>query len=163
MERIIASHTFSCGHIGEARLYPSQVEAWRARKTTQATCWPCHCDSENVSLDTAATQLEATLNLPMLIGSDAQVDWARRVRAQVVSILQQIVDGADDRTIAPEAQRCMGERRAFWWLDHKDEFPTPGWTVHTLQRLRLQREWEQAGYRRPLAEAPGGENAWKRA
>ena len=83
---------------------------------------------------------------PRLRGSDRQVAWALRVRAQLLPEIHDIRDGAAARVRAPHqtdaeiegyaaiveaADTLIAEERAGWWIDKR------GHSVHSLIAERV--------------------------
>lgn len=87
------------------------------------------------------------LAAPRLRGSDAQVRWALRIRAQLLPEIHAIRDGAAGRlrsgtllptqsegysAIVEAADTLIAEERAGWWIDRR------GHSAHSLVHERVE-------------------------
>lgn len=84
--------------------------------------------------------MAATTDRPrtFLVGTAAQVSWALRIRSRLVGQVDELRDGAADRLrgghLSPRqteglvlaiegAAQVAAERRATWWIEHRDALP----------------------------------------
>lgn len=125
------SVTYSCGHTETKELYGAESERrsyieWAAKSGSCAAC----AQAEKAGADLAT---EAEYDLPELTGSDKQVAWARKIRADLFRRIAEeltirranaIKTGKaaeyDERT--GRMMRLLAtETAARWWIDHKDD------------------------------------------
>ena len=135
--------TYSCGHIENRDLSdkPAGKRAgtakWFAAKFTCSRCFKNSNSSSESDADRVARyakeaderRAEAERDgLPVdLVGSDKQVDWALRVRQQLLhGAYEALVEQGDLDDAAYEATVLEPARpidRARWWIDNRDHSP----------------------------------------
>jgi hypothetical protein len=104
-ERIRKSFVASLSAADKQRLMPEIIE------TELASWWIDHRDNIAASF---AKEAKSTLALPAIQGSEKQVAWAERVRAQFVATLS-----ADDEEVLGETIARLDQAR--FWIDHRDD------------------------------------------
>jgi hypothetical protein len=110
--------THSCGHI-ERHLIVVQfayLGETRARQLKRRKCTSCYSAGKQARAADEATADDAVLagiELPALVGSERQVDWAGKIRRErLAATIRQ----------DPEAARSLaGQTEAKWWIDHRSQ------------------------------------------
>ncbi len=109
--------THSCGHI-ERHLIVVQFAYegdTKARQLERRKCTDCYrAGKESKAADQAAAD-DATLadiDLPALVGSEKQVDWAGKIRAKRLA--------AAAREDPETAKSLARQVQAKWWIDNRD-------------------------------------------
>lgn len=108
--------THSCGHI-ERHLILAQFAyegETKAHQLERRKCTDCRRAGKQVKAASQATADDAvlaSLDLPALIGSEKQVDWAGKIRRErLAAALRK----------DPETARILsGQTEAKWWIDHR--------------------------------------------
>lgn len=138
------SITYSCGHSGTVNLNgPGKSREWQIRKMESGLCPDCLAD-RRAGEAAAAAKESAEDGLPELTGTEKQVEWAERCRANFMKSVKKLGPvPAKWRTVDAYLRSI---RSASWWIEHRNH--TPG-TVFPL--LREQAEaWHE---KRQLAAA----------
>ena len=121
---------YACGHGAERQLFGKHDDrqryiAWAAQ---HGTCPACAAQNKAG----AVLDVEAEHELPALTGSDRQVEWARKIRADKISefaelIAKRLGTVPADKRDTFEDQNAMvlvemaGKTTARWWIDNRDE------------------------------------------
>ena len=106
---------------------------------------------------------------PRLRGTDSQIAWALRIRAEILPEIHAIRDGSAGRlrigtlsseeaegysAIVEAADTLIAEERAGWWIDRR------GHSTHSLLQERVEAACRAASVEtRPLAPTRGGGSA----
>lgn len=74
---------FACGHVAEVELYGPEVERMKKIRNMRqcGLCPDCYKQSKLDEIES----LEMELDLPVLIGSEKQIQWARSLRKEYLS------------------------------------------------------------------------------
>ena len=74
---------FACGHVAEVELYGPEVERMKKIRHMRqyGLCPDCYKQSKLDEIES----LETELDLPVLIGSEKQIQWARSLRKEYLS------------------------------------------------------------------------------
>ena len=107
----------SCGHTEQ--VYGGSYDYKREGSRVCKDCWIAQ---------QATTVIADAVEMPMLKGSDKQIAWARKVRAQYVSkwdaVLAQRAGASDasqvERFRAAVATIVAQRTDASWWIDNRD-------------------------------------------
>ncbi len=109
--------THSCGHV-ERHLIVVQFAYegdTKARQLERRKCTDCYrAGKESKAADQAAAD-DATLadiDLPALVGSEKQVDWAGKIRRERLA--------AALREDSETARRVAMQAQAKWWIDNRN-------------------------------------------
>ena len=128
--------THSCGHSETVNLFGKTDE--RARRLAwlaSVPCMSCKRASEQAAAETSA----ADAGLPALTGSEKQIAWATRVRAELLDKVAQERErfaavgrrqGVSAEKMAEEmgnfdaaVARLTTQIAAAWWIDHRSSGP----------------------------------------
>ncbi len=110
--------THSCGHI-ERQLIVVQFAYegdTKARQLERRKCTACTRAGKQAKAADQATADEATLTgleLPALVGSEKQVDWAGKIRRERLAVAM--------RQNPETARSLAGQTDAKWWIDHRSQ------------------------------------------
>ncbi|MFB6814348.1 hypothetical protein ACFCV8_07360 [Streptomyces sp. NPDC056347] len=114
--------THSCGHEATVQLSGSRRDReWRAGKEEERPCrecWQKERDREREEERRAAVEAAGREGLPELEGSPKQVAWAETIRRDLISRLEEFVDGLQryrvprDGEAAPDGDGPVSERSA---------------------------------------------------
>ena len=119
----------NCGHQTVEQLYGPGAE--RTRKAAWLATQPCR---ECRDKATAATVAAASADLPALTGSDKQIEWANKIRADLLADLtavRTILDARAAKNPGPDADELLAvadkaiaaitaKAHARFWIDNRD-------------------------------------------
>ncbi len=110
--------THSCGHT-ETHMIVAQfayLGETRARQLKRRKCTACYRAGKQASAADQAAADDAVLagiELPELVGSEKQVDWAGKIRRErLAAVLRQDPEAA---------QSLAGQTDAKWWIDRRSQ------------------------------------------
>jgi hypothetical protein len=120
--------TYQCGHMGVIRLEGSRSSRerelqWHQENKLCPECWKAmQREKEQELVDSMGS-----LDLPALEGSEKQVDWANRIRAGILSDLQEPRTIVDYERIRREValEVAKGITSARWWIDNRNDILFP--------------------------------------
>ena len=123
----------SCGHVETVELYGGNKD--REYRISQLGKWGMCKDCYKAAIEKETTELENKYNLPELTGSEKQVAWAKKIRANMYKKFEEDFQGhfgdADPRL--DNFKAWMKEKtEAKWFIDHRDE-----------STRELVKEWKQ--------------------
>lgn len=127
---------YSCGHTVTKQLVGKEADrsryiAWAAKS---GLCEECHKADAAAAVDA----MEVEFALPPLTGSDKQVAWARKIRADKIADVRKWMDGLraqaerlgkieEYETEAAAIMQMLAEKtEARYWIDNRDR---PGVTM----------------------------------
>lgn len=132
--------TFKCGHTEERSFFGPYKE--RARKMEWLKgqlCSECYKAEKAKAFEAVkaaeakmADAVEATIELPELLGSEKQVAWSRAIRAKAIEQLVAVVAateanlGSDDPRIVSlktAVAKIESQSEAKFWIDSRDLSP----------------------------------------
>lgn len=118
--------TFSCGHEHEVVLFGPQKD--RDRKLQwyrdSGLCPQCFKDKQAVEVESGSE------GLPILAGTDKQIQWAAKIRADVIDYVQNKIREAKNTDEQKEGvtkiflELCQSKTEAKWWIDNRDAHST---------------------------------------
>ena len=121
--------TFSCGHSETRQLVGKHEDRQRYIKWASETGLCENC--KRASRVEACEAVEAEHGLIVLTGSEKQVAWARKIRAEKILLVEGYFARMAER-VAPDKQdmfdeQCSvirqllaGKAEARWWIDNRD-------------------------------------------
>ncbi len=128
------AHT--CGHNEEVNITGTNVHGERERRAAWLESKPCRA-CERAAQSTAAQAVAVADRLPDLTGSEKQIAWAERIRAEVLASIDQFFAAARreaekmnevakleiemTRQYQPLIVRVRSQTSASWWIDHRGE------------------------------------------
>ncbi len=121
--------TYSCGHTETKQLYGKEADrsryiAWAAKA---GTCHACARQDAAAAVDS----IEAEHGAVALQGSDKQIAWARKIRADKISAavaeierrrphVKAGLEQAYEDQCAAALTALAGQAAARWWIDERD-------------------------------------------
>jgi hypothetical protein len=139
---------YTCGHTDRMQLYGKETSRQREiHNRERGNCQDCW-KNENAKRNSAIADAAEAANpdLPALVGSDAQVLWARGIRARAVDNIARAIgqmDAIDISTAdaATLAAQILRQVQAEYWIDRRDSFGTAERArVYIAMRLQEKRE-----------------------
>lgn len=119
--------THSCGHTATHQIYGTNSHGERERKAAWLKNQDC---SECWKATQAAEIATANAALPTLTGSEKQVSWAHKIRAEFVAGVESLiatVPASQQATAREQAEpltaKVLTRIDAKWWIDHRSESP----------------------------------------
>ena len=124
--------TFSCGHTEERQLYGKMAD--RERKIAyfeeHGLCSECYRKQKELERQEAnkkAKETNQAAGLPKLEGSEKQVAWAEKIRADILQRLKPSDKAATTpqqeeikKYIAKEYAKIKNEASAAWWIENRN-------------------------------------------
>lgn len=153
---------YACGHQRKVQLTGPQEsrDRWLEKQKSQM-CWDClKLQTETRELEFAGKIEAANPQLPQLEGTEAQVAWARRIRAKAVGTLATVAgmelakdqkfygdkpDPVATEEVAKFAQRILRQTKASYWIAHREDFSDPIRARGYIQRRLREEEALAAG------------------
>lgn len=129
--------TYACGHEGRITLTgPKRTREWLLSKKELELCPDCYKDhlAEQRAAERAAAQDAAKeQELPELIGTEKQVNWALTIRAKRLKELEGDVQSIDDlisdmdenesSVFLRAIELIQNESSASWWIEEAQKYP----------------------------------------
>ena len=126
---------FSCGHCEEKQLFGKETErsryiAWAGKEGICTVCGKANRDAESSEMIAA---IEAEHDLPGLDGSEKQVAWARKIRAEKIATISKIIAKYSDKAalqgeqekfdshVALVMQGLYSKTASKWWIDNREK------------------------------------------
>jgi hypothetical protein len=82
----------SCGHTSTAQLYGNKRDRqWRIEKMESEICTDCYKEKQ-IEADKKSAEENAAAGLPALTGSEKQILWAEKIRAEKLALIDQLAD-----------------------------------------------------------------------
>lgn len=108
--------THSCGHIERHLIlaqfaYEGETKAHQFERRKCTDCTRAGKQVKAASQATADDAVLASLDLPALLGSEKQVDWAGKIRRERLA--------AALRKHPDAVSHFAGQTDAKWWIDHR--------------------------------------------
>ena len=144
--------TYACGHEGSVRLTgPKRTREWIVSNKEKELCPDCykkHLEEERAAEREAAQVAAKEQELPDLIGTEKQVNWAITIRAKYLEILADILqsvtirDEIDPIVFQNVIESIQNETAASWWIDNRtsDEYEIKQYLAKKYQELLKLRE-----------------------
>jgi len=144
--------TYACGHEGSVRLTgPKRTREWIVSNKEKELCPDCykkHLEEERAAEREAAQVAAKEQELPDLIGTEKQVNWAITIRAKYLEILADILqsvtirDEIDLIVFQNVIESIQNETAASWWIDNRtsDEYEIKQYLAKKYQELLKLRE-----------------------
>lgn len=112
----------SCGHVETVELYGSNKDReYRIRDMEKyGLCKACY----EAALLKEASEMESKYSLPELTGSEKQIAWARKIRANIYRKFEEDFQGhfGDAEPRLDAFKNWMKEKtEAKWYINHRDE------------------------------------------
>lgn len=110
--------THSCGHIERHLIivqfaYEGDTKARQLERRKCTICYRTGKASKAADQAEADDAVLAGIDLPELVGSEKQVDWAGKIRRERLA--------AALRQDPEAAQSLAGQTEAKWWIDHRSQ------------------------------------------
>lgn len=129
--------TMSCGHVEEIQLFGKMTDRdkkieWLEKNGVCSECRKAQKEAEHTEATAKAAVQAATENLPELIGTEKQVNWAMTIRAEKLAEVEemfgkQIAKLDDAEKIALSKIQCQAVKNilatftdAKFWIDNRD-------------------------------------------
>ena len=113
--------TFSCGHTSEIQLFGKHADRYRKIEwfEKEGLCPACYAAEKARKLQDKAAVFG---QLPDLVGTDKQVDWAEDIRIKALADIAEFFAGRADSDKALDYLRrgLQHLTKAAWWIDHRD-------------------------------------------
>lgn len=96
--------THKCGHVAQHDIKGGQpqLREWKLNELSQAICWECQKEAATA----AATEQAVAAELPTLVGTEKQVNWAMIIRSKALASIEGVIIGWAMRLDGqPQAQR----------------------------------------------------------
>lgn len=119
--------TYVCGHEGSVRLTgPKRTREWIVSNKEKELCPECykkHLEEERAAEREAAQVAAKEQELPDLIGTEKQVNWALTIRAKFLDLLDKMLqsnylDEDEEAEIVRSIVSIQNETAAAWWIDN---------------------------------------------
>lgn len=119
--------TYACGHEGSVRLTgPKRTREWIVSNKEKELCPDCykkHLEEERAAEREAAQVAAKEQELPDLIGTEKQVNWALTIRAKFLDLLDKMLqsnylDEDEEAEIVRSIVSIQNETAASWWIDN---------------------------------------------
>lgn len=142
------SVTYACGHTGSEQMFGPGRERdrkveWYARSKLCPECYAKQLGEKREAARAAAAAKAGELDLAPLEGTEKQIAWAEIIRAKIVEanleVLGRIADAEFREFAAARIQRLMGETKAHYWIDNRDNLQTTDNGVLGLWRKELDK------------------------
>lgn len=122
---------FSCGHIEEVNIYGkrkfhSEKIEWLSKNKSCSACRKEAEERENAKISEFAEQQAIEYELPELIGSNTQIEWAKILRYKMINKILNFFDGKrifDDIKEYDAFVYLTKKANASYWIDIRNEFP----------------------------------------
>lgn len=125
--------TYSCGHeervvlFGPSRERDRKIE-WMEREGVCAECWQRKLSADRASVSAEAAKAAEEEGLPKLQGSEKQIAWAEKIRADQLRVLNDSTerrltrDEEDKRELVfALVDRIHRIESAKWWIDNRSD------------------------------------------
>lgn len=112
-------------------------EAWTLSHSAGDVCPDCYHRRQREAAEQKANTVEASEELPALIGSEKQIAWARTIRADIIDKVHKYTDGKDTTDAFQVFWAWLiGQNKAAWWIDNRSiQSCDNGLAVYELSRL----------------------------
>lgn len=95
-------------------------ESWVQTHSRGDVCADCYRRRQRAAAQQKADTMEASDELPVLIGSEKQISWARTIRANIIEKVNQYMDGHKPTDNYTEFRKWLvGQNKASWWIDNR--------------------------------------------
>lgn len=120
--------TYACGHEGIVQLYGKNIDRDRKKAWLEQNALCPNCQKKQRERETqkvlAAT---ANLDLPVLTGSQKQIELASGIRAKKIQEAEAFSDSKLPKEIQEKANQFyhwyISHTEASWWIDHRYDSP----------------------------------------
>lgn len=119
--------TYACGHEGPVRLTgPKRTREWIVSNKEKELCPECyrkHLEEERAAEREAAQETAKEQELPDLVGTEKQINWALTIRAKFFDLLDKLLqsnylDEDEEHEIVKSIESIQNETAASWWIDN---------------------------------------------
>ena len=114
----------TCGHTSEVELFgPTKTRETRIAYLAGRDCKDCYVSQVKSSDAELVKEVGGRVDLPPLIGTDKQVEWANAIRAKAYHSLEVSLAIAPDKAkVQAYIDAVMRNRDASWWISHRAQF-----------------------------------------
>jgi hypothetical protein len=135
--------TYICGHEGTVKLNgPKRTREWIVSNKEKELCPDCykkHLEEERAAERAAAQEAAKEQELPDLVGTEKQINWALVLRETYLNRLGKLLQtyslkaDIDSVIIQNAIEDIQNETSAYWWIDNRD---SADWQIEEILTRR---------------------------